>query len=182
LPIPALQGLDSTGNVIYLNSFSKTLAPSLRIGYMVLPIGLIQQYRDHFPFYACSVPNFEQSILTKFIAEGYFERHLNRMRIVYKNRQDLLLSTFAKSGLGPFVEALNHDAGLHFLLRVHNGMSEAQLIATAKTFGVRVYGLSEYGQIPKEEEAIPTLVIGYSGIRSENIFPAVSLLEAAWSH
>jgi GntR family transcriptional regulator/MocR family aminotransferase len=180
LPIPALQGLDRSGKVIYFNSFSKSLAPSLRIGYMVLPPELLGRYRASFPSCPCSVSNFEQAILTRFLTEGYFERHLNRMRNAYKERRDLLVATLMKSTLFPVLEVQNDDAGLHFLLKVRNGMPEAELVRRAREVGVNIAGLSAYFLSPADEIPEATLVVGYSGFPSEDVETAISLLETAW--
>jgi len=179
-PIPALQGLDNNGKVIYINAFTKSLAPSLRISYMVLPPKLLEKYRNNFLFYSCTVPNFEQYTLSKFLSRGYFERHLSRMRIAYKERRDLLAAAVAGGKLNKFVDIIGSGAGLHLLMRVHNGMDEAQLVANAKAAGVRVYGLSEYYSFPAQNIPPSTLVIGYSGLNSADIAAAVERLEKAW--
>ncbi|MDD3693575.1 MAG: PLP-dependent aminotransferase family protein [Oscillospiraceae bacterium] len=179
-PIPALQGLDRSGKVIYINAFTKSLAPSLRINYMVLPPALLEVYRKKFKSYSCTVSNFEQYTLGKFMNGGFFERHLNRMRNSYKQRRDILIDKLLQSRFGDKIEVSGQDAGLHLLLNVNNGMNEQQLVQSAKKQGVRVYGLSEYCSF--ESESIPqsTLVIGYSSIPCTEIEQAVMLLEKAW--
>lgn len=87
-PIPALQGLDMNDRVIYLSNFSKSIAPSIRISYMVLPPSLLAVYRRELLFYASSVSRFEQYTLCRFLSDGHFERHLNRMRGIYRARKD----------------------------------------------------------------------------------------------
>ena len=84
-PMPALHTLDGGEKVIYLNTFSKTLAPSIRISYMVLPEKLMARFRKNLGFYSCTVPSFEQHTLERFLSRGYFEKHLNRMRKFYKS-------------------------------------------------------------------------------------------------
>lgn len=79
-PIEPLFGMDRRGCVIYLNTFSHSLAPSMRMGYMVLPPELAARFREKLGFYACSVPLFDQYVLARFISQGYFERHINRVR------------------------------------------------------------------------------------------------------
>jgi GntR family transcriptional regulator/MocR family aminotransferase len=179
-PIPALQSLDRFGKVIYINSFSKSLAPSLRINYMVLPWELLKKYREFFSFHVCSVPNFEQYTLFKFMAGGYFERHLNRMRNVYKSRLDVLLRSLEKAGLAGLVSVKGSESGLHFLLEVRIGFNEAELIYRAKNHGVRVHGLSEYYFEAQNQAAMGTVVIGYSAMSEEDIEKAVALLSVAW--
>ncbi len=179
-PIPALQGIDCNGKVIYINSFTKSLAPSLRISYMVLPPQLLKIYQQKFMFNSCTVPNFEQYTLNKFMNKGYFERHLSRMRNAYKQRRDLFIKAITSSKLDKYVDIIGQDAGLHLLLHIKNGLDEAQLVAKAKAVGVRVYGLSEYYNFPAQHYHKSTLVIGYSGFQQTQINVAVERLEKAW--
>ncbi|MDD3865167.1 MAG: PLP-dependent aminotransferase family protein [Candidatus Izemoplasmatales bacterium] len=182
LPIPALQGLDRLGKVIYFNSFSKSLAPSLRIGYMVLPRNMIVHFRESFSSYACSVPSFEQAILARFLDDGFFERHLNRMRKVYKNRRDYLIKALTNSTLNEYLEINNSDAGLHFIMRISNGMTETELIRTALKSGVIVYGVSDYYQSISASIPKAMLVMGYSGLSNTSIDTAIKILETAWDN
>ena len=96
-PIPALKELDHEDRVIYLNTFAKSLAPSLRIGYLVLPRRLLPAYQAKFGGYASTVPVFEQYTLARFLETGSFERHVNRIRIQYKARLESLLDALAQS-------------------------------------------------------------------------------------
>ena len=92
MPIPALQGMDRGGRVIYMGTFSKSIAPAIRVGFMVLPRHLMEKYRERAGFYASTVSRIDQNILYQFITQGYYERHLNRMRAVYKGKHDVLLA------------------------------------------------------------------------------------------
>ena len=85
-PLQTLYSMDRRECVIYVNTFSHSLAPSMRMGYMVLPESLMAQYREKLGFYSCSVPLFDQYVLARFISQGYFERHLNRLRRQNKNK------------------------------------------------------------------------------------------------
>ena len=87
-PIPSLQSVDGLGKVIYLGTFSKSIAPSLRISYMVLPQQVIERYRTVCGFYSTTVPRMQQEILREFLRDGHFERHLNKMRGIYRGRHD----------------------------------------------------------------------------------------------
>ncbi len=148
---------------------------------MVLPPALLEVYRKKFNSYSCTVSNFEQYTLGKFMSGGFFERHLSRMRNSYKQRRDVLITQLLQSRFGDKIEVSGQDAGLHLLLNVNNGMNEQQLVQSAKKQGVRVYGLSEYCSF--EFDSIPqsTLVIGYSCIPCTEIAQAVKLLENAWT-
>lgn len=180
-PIPAMKELDHEDRVIYLNTFAKSLAPSLRIGYMVLPRRLLPAYRERFGFYSSTVPSFEQYTLARFLQTGSFERHINRIRNLYKARRDTLLAALRNSRLSPFIQVSGAEAGLHILLQICNGMSEQSLIDAAAQAGVRVYGLSGY-YIARQEACPPaTVILGYAGIASEALPHAVTCLEQAWS-
>ena len=87
-PIPALQGYDAEDKVIYLGTFSKSIAPAIRLSYMVLPKDILKAYRKKGSFVNSTVSKVDQTIVQHFIEEGYYERHLNKTRALYKNRHD----------------------------------------------------------------------------------------------
>ncbi|MBP1743798.1 MAG: transcriptional regulator with domain and aminotransferase domain [Firmicutes bacterium] len=177
-PIPALQGLDSSGRVIYMGAFSKSLSPSLRISYMVLPEKLLKEFKERMAFIICPVPMIEQKVLCRFMQDGYFERHLNKMRNIYKKKREALTEGILKTGRP--MEVIGADAGLHLILRVNNGMSERQLVDTALNAGVRVYGLSKYYIDKKNLSPKPELLLGYATMEAEEIIEAVEILSRAW--
>lgn len=141
-PVPALQGLDTGEKVIYMGTFSKSLSPALRVSYMVLPPHLLTRYQEELSFIICPVPIIDQKVLAMFIREGYFERHLNRMRILYRRKREVLVKSLRE--LEDRIWVLGADAGLHLLLNVDNGMSETELVGSAFKAGTRVYGISKY--------------------------------------
>ena len=96
-PIPSLYSTDENERVVYLNTFSKTIAPSIRISYMILPPKLLERYREKLGFYACTVSGFEQYTLAKFLEQGYFERHLGRMRNRYRQKRDQVITAFCRA-------------------------------------------------------------------------------------
>ena len=96
-PIPPMQTADANGRVIYINTFSKTISPSIRISYMILPPQLAEKYREKLGFYACTVASFEQYTLAKFITSGGFERHISRMKRQYKTLRNDLISLIRSS-------------------------------------------------------------------------------------
>ncbi|MDD3894507.1 MAG: PLP-dependent aminotransferase family protein [Syntrophomonadaceae bacterium] len=177
-PVPALQGLDDNGKVIYMGAFSKSLTPALRISYMVLPALLLHEYIKKLSYMICPVPVIEQKVLCRFIEDGYFERHLNRMRIIYKRKRELLTKNIRTAGGD--MQVSGADAGLHLLLKVNNGMSEKQLVTAALQQGIRVYGVSNYYLTPPKVPGPPTVLIGYAAIKEEEISDAVRLLHKAW--
>lgn len=176
-PIPALQSLDNKGKVIYLGTFSKCFSPSERIAYMVLPDELMKIYRKDFSFLACTVSRSAQQALVRFIEEGYFERHLNKMRNIYKRKREFLVSLIKKNLKD--VEIIGTNSGLHLLLKVNNGMSEKELIESAGEKGVRILGLSNsYLSNLKERN---TVFLGYANLKYDEIEEAIILLKEAWN-
>jgi GntR family transcriptional regulator/MocR family aminotransferase len=177
-PIPALQGLDVNEKVIYMGSLSKSLSPTLRVSYMVLPNHLMERYLDNLSYLLCPVPIFEQKTLRRFIEEGYFERHLNKMRNIYRRKRELLTDTLIKSGYP--ITVLGADAGLHVMVTVDNQMTEEQLITSALRQGVKVYGSSKYyydkAFLPKQ----PAIILGYAVISEEDIRASIPGLLKAW--
>lgn len=179
-PIPALQGLDRSGRVIYLNTFAKSLAPSLRISYLVLPPHLTEEYRRRLLFYSSTVPSFEQHTLALFMERGHFERHIARARTRYRTRKAQLLSAAEEAGLLRHGRVLGADAGLHFLLQLDDPRSEEELTALAVQAGVGVYPLSRYYLTPPPADRLPTFVLGYARLQAEAIPAACTRLAGAW--
>ena len=172
-PIPAMQGMD-THRVIYLGTFNRSIAPSIRVAYMVLPDELLPRLDSSYMHASCPVSRFEQQTLARFITEGHYQRHLRRMAGVYRRRRDALIEAMGKID---GVTLTGHEAGLHCLL-THAHLSERELIDRAKEKDALFKGLSEYarGHDCKEN----TLVVGFGGISEEEIFAAAGLLREAW--
>ena len=177
-PIPALQGMDRNGRVIYLGTFSKCIAPAIRVSYLVLPPSLLVRYRSQTSFYASTVSRIDQNILYQFLSGGHFERHLNRMRAVYKTKHDLLLEQVEP--LRKQFEIRGEHAGLHILLTSRNGVPEEALIRKAAEVGVRVYGLNSYFIHPEHNHRPSTVVLGYASLSEEQIVDGIHLLKTCW--
>ena len=175
-PIPALQASDELGKVIYLGSFSKSIAPAIRVSFMVLPEPLLQVYKRDCAFYSCTVSRIDQSILNEFIRDGYFERHLNKMRKIYRAKHDLMLEE-----LLPFQKRFTvsgENAGLHLLLTAREQMSEEELVCRAEEQGVKVYGLSAGMRMTETKAA--TVLLGFGGLAPEQITEGIRRLKTAW--
>ena len=173
-PIPALQGYDAHEKVVYLGTFSRSVAPAIRLSYMVLPQPLMEEYERKNGFVHTTVSKVDQLIMQRFLEEGYYERHLNKTRALYKSRHDLLLD-----GLKPMSDILTvsgEHAGVHLLLTFRNGMTEEELIKRAAKEEIRVYGLSDY-RIRETGEEKPTILLGYANLTEEQIRDAVKILE-----
>lgn len=176
-PIPALQGMDQNGRVIYMGTFSKAIAPAIRVGYMVLPETLLSVYLEKGRFYSSTVSRVDQRILASFIAGGYFERHLNRMREIYKGKHDVLLGELKP--LEKRFEITGEFAGLHVLLKDRKKETERSLLEKAAEKGVRVYGLSGFYMEESQAKETSTIVLGYAGLTEEKIRRGVELLRNA---
>lgn len=160
-PIPALFGLDQNDRVIYMNTFSKSLAPSLRMSYMVLPKHLMGYYEGISQYHGCTVPTFDQYVLYKFMNGGYFERHINRMRNHYREKLEWI-----RRYVQPFswIELHGDEAGLHFMMEVKLGKVSQELKKLLLENEIQL-SVIEHEALYKH----PCLVMGYSGIPKENL-------------
>ena len=174
-PMPAMQSLDRSGRVIYMNSFSKTLAPSFRISYMVLPQGLFQKFRENLNFYGCTVPSFEQYTLARFLEEGHFEKHINRMRKLYKSRRNRVISLLKNCPFADKLTILEQDAGLHFLVKVETELPDEMLLSRLGSAGIRIHALSHYYHGHPGGHA-HHLVVNYAGLDEEALAKALETL------
>ena len=175
-PIPALQSIDVMDKVIYMNTFSKSLSSTIRISYMVLPQKLLKQFHEKLGFYSCTVSNFEQYSLARFISGGYFEKHINRMRNYYRNQRDILLESIRKSPLAGKIKIKEENSGLHFLMELQTEMPDELLEEKAGRMGLRISCLSRYYHQPEQAKQ-HVLVLNYSGIDREKMAEAIEILE-----
>lgn len=180
---------DASDKVIYLNAFSKTMVPSLRISYMVLPPKLLACYVDTMSFYSCTVSSFEQYALARFIDEGHLERHINRTRNFYRRQREAVLREIAQSPLAEISHVEERNAGTHFLLYVRTRLTHDQVRQRGAEQGLNISlfndyllrdgdGLSErttkrFEQYSNGETA---LVLNYAGIEPERLSETVRRL------
>lgn len=164
-PIPALASMDNSGRIIYMGTFSRTLTPSMRISYMVLPVGLAEKYRQLFSYWTCSVSRIEQQVLSIFLNEGYFERHVSRAKKICRVRRDKLLSLLKKAF--PSIEVQGEEAGLHFIVSVKSlGLgSETEIIKKARAVKLHLQGTGT-----------GWIILGYAHLDEEEMKKAVELL------
>lgn len=177
-PIPAMQGMDYADRVIYIGTFSRNIAPSIRVSFMVLPKSLMEKYEREAGFLSCSVPRTEQNILYHFISEGYFERHLNRMRSHYKNKYDVLLEE--SKVLKDRFDIIETNAGLHILLKSKKSIDETYFRKKAEEKGIKVYLLSDFLLREDRKQEYPTIVLGFAGLDISQIKRGIELLDRAW--
>ncbi|TGY91134.1 PLP-dependent aminotransferase family protein [Petralouisia muris] len=174
-PIPSLQSIDVMEKVIYMNTFTKTLASTIRISYMALPAHLMERFHQNMGFYSCTVSNFEQYTLTRFLQDGHFERHINRMRNFYHSQRDLLLDCLKNSPLSSRITITEEDAGLHFLMHVDASVPDDLILQKARAKGLRIASLSQYYS---KEPAYGqhTFIMNYSAIHPDHMEEAIARL------
>ena len=174
-PIPALQGLDRAGRVVYMGTFSRSIAPAIRVAYMILPPPLLERYRRTFSHGACTVSRFEQESLRRFIAQGLYGRHLRRTGNLYRRKCALFTGALAQI---PGAAISGAQAGLHFLLTLPR-YPEEELVARAAARSVRVHPLSRYCHAAPPLPS--TVVLGFAGLGEEALQQAADLLREGWS-
>jgi GntR family transcriptional regulator / MocR family aminotransferase len=177
-PIPSLQGLSTKERVVYLGTFSKSLIPSIRISYMVLPSPLMKKYLEHFTIYKQTVSRVHQDTLYRFMQEGFWQSHLNKMRTLYRKKHSTLMLAI-NNYFGQNVTIIGEKSGLHIVLEVKNNMKEEELINTAMNVGVKVYPLSIYyngatGSLGSR------ILLGFGGLTETEINTGIKLLKEAW--
>ena len=175
MPVPAIQSLNHNHRVIYMNTFSKTLAPSIRISYMVLPRKLMERYVQTMNFYSCTVSSLEQYAMAEFMKQGFFERHIHRMRGFYKKKRDALLKVLEEKVDASRMTIEEKDAGNHFLLKLETSLSDTELKWMAKEEGIKLDCLSEYC-FEKREQHSHTIIVNYSDLEEEKFAKAMKLL------
>lgn len=173
-PIPALQGMDREGRVVYMGTFSRSIAPAIRVAFAILPPALLERWQQEFSHSSCTVSRFEQEALRRFLVQGLYSRHLRRSVNLY--RRKCALFTQALSELDG-VSMSGQQAGLHFLLTLPK-FTEGELVEQAAEKGVKVYPLSRYCH------AVPpipsTVVLGFAGLTEEELEEAAELLKQAY--
>lgn len=183
-PFPTLQSIDVSGKVIYMNTFTKTLASTVRISYMVLPEDLAKRFYSELSFYSCTVSNFEQYTLAQFMENGSFEKHINRLRNYYQNKRDAILKELKSGSIGKYITIQEEEAGVHFLMHIQSDCTEAEIVEKAKAGGVKLDPLSRYyikntekhEQNGQENLYENTYVMNYSSVNMENIKKVVQVL------
>ena len=163
-PLPSLQGMaGADGPVVYLSTCSRSLAPSIRIAYMVLPEHLLPAWRKKYRLYSGTVSRFEQQTLARFITEGYFTRHLARERVAYKARRDALTAALNAAFAPGQLRLAGLHTGLHLLASLKNAPPDEALRRAAEAEGVRLNLLSDY-DLTGARHQTGTLVLGYGSL------------------
>jgi GntR family transcriptional regulator/MocR family aminotransferase len=185
-PIPALQALDTAGSVIYLGTFSKALAPALRLSYIILPPGLLKRFENEFPYYDQPVSRLTQKTMELFMEQGHFDKHVRKMRKVYKHKRETLLDAI-HSNLGDRVELSGTATGLHVIVKIKSERSTVELIRLAAQSGVRVHAVSDYearlhgDQLESiKQDEVHSFLLGFGGLSSAQITVGISRIAIAW--
>ncbi len=172
-PVPTLYTLDTSGSVIYMNTFSKSLASTVRISYMVLPEDLSDRFQEKYSFYSSTVSSFEQYTLASFIEEGFFEKHINRMRLYYIRQRKAILSLIYSSPMKDRCSVIENDSGLHFILRLHTTLSDEKVKEILKEEGIKISALSDFSHFSSISH---DFIISYSNLDLEIFKKALSIL------
>ena len=175
-PIPSLQSIDNGEKVIYMGTFSKSVTPAIRMSYMVLPKKLMDIYMKKTSYIGNTVSRIDQKYMEIFMKNGGFERHLNRMRTIYKAKHDVMLNELKT---WKNINISGENAGVHIILEINNNMTEKELVKRAAEEGVKVYPLSDY-YIGGINNRLPGIIIGYSKLCSEKIINGLRILKKVW--
>lgn len=171
-PVSSLQGLDRYQRVIYCGTFSKVMFPGLRISYMVLPETLVDAFKKGLVQLYRPGQFTVQAALADFINEGYFSTHIRRMRSVYAERQRTLRSALTQA-FGNTINLSGGNAGLHLTALFDASIDTQKMMTDAAARGVALRGLGHYYFHPRQSNGF---VLGYGGIKSENIASAVNIM------
>lgn len=173
IPVPSLKQLDTTGQLIFMGSFSRVLSPSLRFSYMVLPYPLVERFKQTHSQLTSTLNTFDQKMLSEFIQSPQFERHLNRSRRFYKRKREQLIQQILQHD--PAAKIIGADAGLHILLRPSYHFNASHLACAAKQQQIQIATLADYSSKPTAED-YNTLFLSFSSIDITDIETAISSL------
>lgn len=180
-PIPTLFSIDTYEKVIYMNTFSKSLSPTIRVSYVVLPVHLANAMYEKLGFLSCTVSNFEQYTLAAFIGQGYFEKHINRMRLYYQKQHRSVREMIAESSLKNRCEIIENDAGLHFILKLRTELPDRVIKQMLMEQGIHMNAVSEYSLTEQTAEQ-HLFVLNYTNIETESLKNILDCIDSALSH
>lgn len=178
-PIPSLQGLNQGNGVIYLGTFSKTMLPSLRISYMILPPDLTEVYQQKGSQYNQTSSKIEQLALAAYMRDGWLEKQVRRLRKIYARKNQLFIEAI-EGIMKNKVRILGKETGLHILLEVQTSVSPEELARFAEKEGVKVVPITNFFMEEKSQKP-PLVLLAYGGIPTKQIISAVTALQRAWS-
>jgi len=161
-PLPALKSLDRDGRVLYSGTFSKVLFPSLRLAYLVVPEGEVERFEEVSQVFAGGSPGLTQAIVTTFIKEGHFARHIQRMRRLYAERREATAAGL-EAVLGKYLHIESQPGGMHLILRLKERRSDRRLVARMREDGLSGEALTDWGM---EKGGFPALLLNFTNIDS----------------
>jgi len=173
MPIASLQGLDQHSRVIYIGTFSKTLFPALRLGYVVIPEDLVDRFVAVRHAMDVAPPSFFQAVLTDFMNEGHFARHIRRMRLLYGERRTALVEALRKE-FGSTLEILGAEAGMHLAVILPKNIRDTEIANRAARQNLWLWPLSSsyLGKNPRQG-----FVLGFGSTTAEEMPRAVHRLK-----
>ncbi len=180
-PIPTLFSIDDCGKVIYVNTFSKSLASTIRISYMILPVELANKFYEKMSFYSCTVSNFEQYTLSEFIKNGFFEKHINRMRLFYSRQRQLVMDCINSSELSKKCRISEKDSGLHFILEFDTDFSDSELCSRFEEKGIHISPVSDF-YVNKDSAPEHKFILNYSNIDVFSLAKALVIMSQCITH
>ncbi len=175
-PIPTLFSIDACEKVIYMNTFSKSLSPTIRISYMVLPVHLANELFGKLNFYSSTVSNFEQYTMAEFIKQGYFEKHINRMRLYYMRKRQQVLEILKNNSLYDYCNIIENDSGLHFLIELKTDIADETIKQQLKENNIGIRFLSDY-DLMNEGDKAHYIIINYSNLDIDNLEHALNIVK-----
>lgn len=175
-PLASLQGLDRNGRVLYIGTFSKTIFPALRLGCLVVPPDLVQVFTAVRALNGSHSPLIDQATLAEFITEGHFARHIRRMRRLYEERQEILISE-AKKHLAGFLDIKKSVSGMHIICWLNEGVKDTLVAEEAAALGVKASAVSSYSLTKWQQRG--GLVLGYTAIGEKQIRKGIKQLARA---
>ena len=174
--IPTLAHLDSLDRVIYFGTFSKTLLPSIRISYLVLPLSLAEDFESFNPLQKPTVSKIDQLIIAEFIRTGGYEKHIAKMRTLYRSKRKCLIEAIDEF-LGKDFSVIGDDAGLHLIVQLPAYLTEREAVARATSLGIAVDMISHMYQ---EAKSTHQVIIGYGAPTIEELRKGIQLLASVW--
>ncbi len=180
-PLPPLFASDKSGSVILLGTFFRTVAPSIRTGFLVLPQTLVERFNQKLPYYICLNSALEQQVIAKYINSGKYRKHTEDLKKIYNSKRRFLIDELEKSRLKPYISLYGTETGTYVIARVENGMTENELRNSAAEHGVKIIPLSAC--MFRYNELLPKnlFIMGFGGLTADEIRSAVKALERAWA-
>ena len=175
-PIPTLQSIDASGKVIYMNTFSKSLTSTIRISYMVLPERLANKFYANLSFYSCTVSTFEQYSLAEFISRGYFEKHINRMRLHYGRKRTQILDKIRKAFNKEECKIIENDSGLHFLLQLKTDLPDREIKRRLFENKIKISAVTDFNLDEKVRDE-HQFILNYSNMDLDGLEWALMVLK-----